>query len=133
MSITDYNRKAQIFTKELPPEAPYIKPADLFNKYGADKIFPLCGMYINTKGRYGDQPVIYTDRFYVNAPSHMLKRCQDLMEDAKVVSDINNGRCGFKIYAYKDQSGKKRHSIEFVNLADPEDNSINVTADDLPF
>jgi hypothetical protein len=119
MSITKHNKAAKIFNTELPPNSPYVSLKELYKNNGKDKVYPLCGLYINTKGKYGDQAVLYTDKFYVNTPSHMLERCQDILHDQEDIDDINAGKCGFTVYAYTDQNGTERHSVSFVEIEQP--------------
>lgn len=117
MAITDFNRKPNVFTTQPADGAPYEKLADLY-KADPDKVYILAGAYINTKSRYGDNPVLYTDKFYVNTPAHMLKTVQEIMESEDTVKQINEGRAGFKIYTYE-SNGKTCYSVEFVNIEMP--------------
>jgi hypothetical protein len=119
MSITKFNKAAKVFNTELPPNSPYVSLKELYQNNGKDKVYDLCGMYINTKGKFGDQAVIYTDKFYVNTPGHMLERCQEILHDQETIDDINAGRCGFTVYAYTDQNGTERYSISFVEIERP--------------
>lgn len=82
-----------------------------------DKEFPLMALYINNKSRYGAAPVAVCDGFYVNLPSHLLDVVRSIMADPEVVSEINEGKCGFKIRAYQNSQGGESYTVEWIDLA----------------
>ena len=81
------------------------------------KEFPLMALYINNKSRYGAAPVAVCDGFYVNLPSHLLDDVRSIMADPEVVSEINAGKCGFKIRAYQNSQGGESYTVEWIDLA----------------
>lgn len=92
--------------------------ADLFNTNGADYVYPLRALFINTKGKYNDNPVAATDSFFVDFPSYMTDTARDIIADENAVADINNGRVGFKIYSYMQKRyNRVCYGIEFVDVA----------------
>lgn len=116
MAISNFNRNTtRIFTKQPTDGAPYVKLESLYKSNGPDKIYDLCGMYVSTAGRYGNHPVLFTDKAYINAPQHMLQTVQDIMQTPEVVQQINDGTAGFKIYEYQ-SNGKTCYSVEFVDI-----------------
>lgn len=117
MAITDYNREPFAFTRQPEKDAPYVKMADLY-KANPEAVYTLAGMYINTRSRYGDNPVLYTDKFYVNAPQHLLHTVEKIVKDSDTVDQINAGRAGFKIYSYE-ANGKTCYSVKFVEIEMP--------------
>lgn len=87
----------------------YKKLEDLFNEYSVenpelglvcDHVFPVKGVYINTKSMFDPQPTIATDSFYVNFPAHMYKGAVDILNDPRAISAINAGKVGFRIEKY---------------------------------
>lgn len=91
--------------------------SDLFNNNGADKVYTLRAMFINTKSKYGNTPVFASDDFIVNAPSHMLDTVNEILTDAEAIASINNGKVGFKIYPYKSEKfNVETFGVNFVDL-----------------
>lgn len=94
----------------------YASLADLYNQYGKDHVYPLLGIYINTKGKYSDAPVFATDGVLVNIPSHMLDVSKQIMNDDEAIEAINAGHAGFRIYSYHDDKHNKNcWSVDFVD------------------
>lgn len=92
--------------------------ADLFYNYGEGYVYPLRALFINTKGIYSDNPVAATDDFFVDFPSHMTDTAKEIIADENAVSDINNGKVGFKIYTYlQKRYNRVCYGIEFVDVA----------------
>ena len=118
MTLSKFNRTAQLFTTVPAPGAPYEKLSHLYQINGHEKEYDLCGFYINTKGKYGPQAVAWTHGVYVNLPDHMLTAVQDIMKDPDAVRQINEGRAAFKIYEYE-ANGRKAYSITFVDVELP--------------
>lgn len=80
-------------------------------------VFPIRGVYINTKSLYDPAPVIATDNCYVNLPSHMTQTCMDMLADPNCIIAINSGKCGFTIYEYEQKRYNKTcYSVEWVDV-----------------
>lgn len=95
----------------------YASLCDLFNQNGAEFVYPVRAIYINTKGKYADAPVIATDDCFVNCPSHMTETAREILADDEAIADINAGKVGFQIYGY---TASKYHKdcfgVEFVDV-----------------
>ena len=90
---------------------------DLYNNNGADKVYSLRGLYINTKSQFGDSPVAATDKFFVDFPKHMLDVVKEILNDEEAVAFINEKGVGFQIYPYIQKKYKKQcYGINFVDL-----------------
>lgn len=95
----------------------YASLADLFNANGADFVYPVRAIYINTKGKYNDAPVIATDDCFVNCPSHMTETARDILADDEAIADINGGKVGFQIYTYtQTKYNRDCFGINFVDV-----------------
>ena len=66
----------------------FAAPADLFNQNGKDYVYPIRAMFINTKGKYNDNPVVATDSFFVDFPAHMCDTCREILNDDEAVAAI---------------------------------------------
>lgn len=85
------------------------------NKANANKVFTVKGLYINKKGNFGDSPVIITDSFLFNAPSHMVEKVREILQDNESCEMIDKGLVGFKLYEYNNKFGKQ-FGVEWVDL-----------------
>lgn len=95
----------------------YTTLVDLFNQYGAEKVYPFFAIYINRKGQYGPQAVLaLNETLLVNLPQHKTEECEDMLKDEETVRDINAGKCGFKIYQYRTKSGRTGYSVDWVDV-----------------
>lgn len=89
----------------------------LLTEYGSGYVFPICGIYINTKGKYGPQACIaISESVLVNLPAHLLETCTEMREDPEAIEEINNGQAGFKVYQYESKGGQIGYSVDWVDL-----------------
>lgn len=97
-------------------EFEYCSLEDLYAEVGEGP-FEIRGVYINTKGLYDDAPVLAIDDRYVNLPAHLVDACRAMLSDNRCVRAINDGKCGFKIYTYRQKRfNKECYSVEWVDL-----------------
>lgn len=94
---------------------PYVKLETLFNENGAEKVYTLQAIYINTRSKFGDAPVAVIENAIVNLPSHMLKQAKDILADNEAIDAIKSGLAGFTVYSYPSH-GKTCYSIKFVDI-----------------
>ncbi len=95
----------KLFTFEIPENFEYTDLRGLANKNGLETVYQVNALYINTKGKYGDAPVIATNCELVNAPQHLTKVVKEVLKDGESLALINNGKVGFNIYEYENQHG----------------------------
>ena len=69
------------------------------------KKYTILAVFINTKGKYGDQGLFVTDDFQVNLPPHLLDLAHDLRQDQEIIDAINNRELAFEIYQYNGKNG----------------------------
>lgn len=101
MKFTEKHGSAgKLFTFEIPENFEYTNLRDLANKNGLETVYQVNALYINTKGKYGDAPVIATNCELVNAPQHLTDTVKDVLKDGESLALINNGKVGFNIYEY---------------------------------
>jgi len=99
----------------------YTALQDLYNANGKNAVYPLKGIYINTKGKFADNPVFITIisgvGFLVNVPSHMMDVVREILIDEEAVADINAGKVGFMIYQYHSKNfNRDCLSVEFKDM-----------------
>lgn len=100
----------------------YVSLSDLMNEIG-EKPYPIQGLFINGKGRYGDEAVAIGDHILINLPHYVVDDVKEMLTDSVVIDAIKQGRVGIKVHEYtnsfskqKDGSIKKFHSVEWVDL-----------------
>ena len=95
----------------------FVDRKDLFASEGEGAVFPLTAIFINTKSQYGDHPVFATDKFFVDAPAHMMDVVEDILKDDDAIEDINNGKVGFTLYEFTSDKYKVNSiGIRFVDV-----------------
>lgn len=82
--------------------------------------YTILAIFINTKGKFGDQGVFITDDFQVNLPPHLLDLSQELRQDEEVIEAINNRELAFEIYQYNGKNGKG-YSINLTPSYQPDE------------
>lgn len=75
--------------------------------------YTILAVFINTKGKFGDQGVLITNDYQVNLPPHLLDLSEDLRQDEEVIEAINNRELAFEIYQYNGKNGTG-YSINLV-------------------
>lgn len=116
MALFSQFNKVRLFDVDTT-DFQYKSLEELYAEYGAEEIFTVKGIWINSKGIYDDAPVVATDEFYVNFPSHLTGVTNAILQDKKAIAAINNGKCGFKIVTYvKSKYNKTCYSIEWVDI-----------------
>lgn len=116
MSIASKYNKAHTFDFHIPEDFEYRSLSELYIKNDKDFVYKVRAVYINTKSRFGESPVIATDDCLVNLPQHLTDVAKQIMRDEETVQAINDGKFGFTIYQY---TSKNRKDVFFsVNWVD---------------
>lgn len=119
MGIEKFNKGERKFKYEMPEGAQFTNLKELYEHYGADYVHVLTGMYVSSKGKFGEQPVLLTVNNYVNAPKHLLESVKEILDDSFIIEQINNGNAGFYIKKYIDKKyNKECYGVQFVDLYD---------------
>ena len=135
MSITRFNKggngENSYFIYDKEKSRPYTKLETLYKENGKDKVYKVLGLYIN-EGKFGEQGSAVLEDVQVNLPKHLVPVIKEIRSDEKLVSDINVGLVGFKIYPYISKKyNVKAYSIRWVDI-EPAD-FTEVDTDDMPF
>lgn len=104
---TKYNVLPNPFTFKTPDTHPYVKPADLVKAHGIEKTYQVKALYVNKGGKFGDEPIIVTPDFILNAPTHILELVRNIVTDVDSVNQINDDKVFFKLYEYKNKYGQQ--------------------------
>ena len=84
------------------------------------KKYTILALFINTKGKLGDQGILIIDDYQVNMPLHLTDLAKELRQDEEIIEAINNRELAFEIYEYKNDFGKAR-SINLVPSSDEDE------------
>lgn len=77
---------------------------DLYDKKDPEKVFPIQGLYINKKSKYGHAPVAILKDSFANLPAHMLDEVLGIMSSEEDINDIKAGKVGFVIEPYETEN-----------------------------
>jgi len=81
--------------------------------------YTILAVFINTKGKFGDQGLFVTNDFQVNLPPHLLDLAHDLRQDQEIIEAINNRELAFEIYQYNGKNGVG-YSLNLVPSEQPQ-------------
>lgn len=85
--------------------------------------YTIQALFINTKGKFGDQGVIYTQDKIINLPKHLLELVKELRADNEVTQAINERQLAFETYTYSTDEGRTGYSINIVPSDAPSEDS----------
>ena len=68
-----------------------------------DLIHVVRSIYINTKSKFGDAPVIVSDGYNINLPKHMAATVSEMIQDPEAMALIRAGKVGIKVYSYENE------------------------------
>ena len=95
----------------------YRSLSELYNENGANQVYPLTAMYVNSKSNFGVAPVFATTDCFVNIPSHMVDVVNQILADEEAIKAINEGKIGFVIYPYiQKKFNKTCYGVNFVDI-----------------
>lgn len=118
MGLFSSLNKTKKFDFTADKDFPYISLSDLLqaNDGDIDHVYVIRAIYINSRSKYGEQPLIAIDDAYVNIPKHTLKDVNKILDSEEMIAAINKGLAGFKIRPYEDRNGASRYSIDWIDL-----------------
>ena len=110
--LSQFNKRS-IFNYDNEKERDYCKLADLVECNGVEAVYTVEALFINTKSKFGQAPVIVTSSWLVNAPSHLTQTVQQMIQVPEIVASINARQVGFKVYQYT-ANNRVCYSVEWV-------------------
>lgn len=117
MSVAKFNADVAKFVFEPSKDFTFKSLEELYQENSKDAVYVVRGLYINTKGIYGENPVIVCDYCYVSLPKHLTQTVKEIRADKQLVDDINNGKVGFEIYEYFQPIYRKTcYSINWLDI-----------------
>lgn len=109
--LNKYSNGGAKFEYDNEKEREYIKLGEL----DMSKTYPIEALFINTKGKFGDQGVIISGDYIVNLPNHLTEMIEDMRQDAEMVDAINQRLFDFEIYEFESKKyNRVSHSINLV-------------------
>ena len=83
----------------------------------ADSVHTLKGLYINTKGNFGDHPVAICDGYMMDLPENLLEDVKEILKNEAEIEEIKSGVVGFKVEEYQSEKFKKTcYGIRWVDI-----------------
>ena len=115
MSFANKHNKGSKFTFDTS-KLPYMERRLAFEQYGENAV-KVTAIYINTKSKFGDAPVVATENELINLPSYMLNECKEIIADQDDVDEINAGKVGIVFEEFEDKTfHKKCIGVRWVDL-----------------
>lgn len=109
--LNKYSNGAAKFEYDNEKEREYIKLGEL----DSSKTYPIEALFINTKGKFGDQGVIISGDYIVNLPNHLTEMIEEIRQDSEMVDAINQRLFDFEIYEFESNKyNRVSHSINLV-------------------
>ena len=109
--LNKYQNGGVKFEYDNEKEREYIKLGEL----DMSKTYPIEALFINTKGKFGDQGVIISGDYIVNLPNHLTEMIEDMRQDDEMAEAINDRLFDFEIYEFESKKyNRKSHSINLV-------------------
>lgn len=109
--LNKYSNGVAKFEYDNEKEREYIKLGEL----DTSKTYPIEALFINTKGKFGDQGVIISGDYIVNLPQHLTEMIEEMRQDAEMVEAINERLFDFEIYEFESKKyNRVSHSINLV-------------------
>lgn len=131
--LNKYSNGGVKFDYDNEKEREYIKLSEL----DSSRTYPIEALFINTKGKFGDQGVIISGDYIVNLPQHLTEMIEEMRHDAEMVEAINQRLFDFEIYEFESKKyNRKSHSINLVpseNVQQDSQRNPFDTNDDLAF
>lgn len=84
----------------------YVSLKDVYTSEG-DKPYPIKGLFINTKGKYGKEAIAIGDKVLINLPSYTVEDVEEILKDDVVIDAIKQGRVGIKSVPYTNNFSKQ--------------------------
>lgn len=84
----------------------YASMKDVYTSEG-DKPYPIKGLFLNTKGKYGTEAVAIGDKILINLPSYCVEDVEEMLKDDVVIDAIKQGRVGIKSVPYTNSFSKQ--------------------------
>lgn len=117
MSVANKYNHGVRFDYAIPQDARFISLGKLFEAEGNGVVYPVRGVYINHKSKYGDAPVVICDDMLVNLPKHLTETVKQMLTDDEFIEAVNAGKVGFKIYTYTTQNNDSAlYSVTWIDL-----------------
>lgn len=112
--LNKYSNGGAKFEYDNEKERDYIKLGELDMR----KQYPIEALFINTKGKFGDQGVIISGDYIVNLPQHLTEMIEEIRQDSEMVEAINDRLFDFEIYEFE---SKKYNRFSYgINLVPSE-------------
>ncbi|WNM55475.1 hypothetical protein CoNPh32_CDS0006 [Staphylococcus phage S-CoN_Ph32] len=109
--LNKYSNGVAKFEYNNEKEREYIKLGEL----DSSKTYPIEALFINTKGKFGNQGVIISGDYIVNCPQHLTEMIEDMRQDEEMVEAINQRLFDFEIYEFESKKyNRKSHGINLV-------------------
>ncbi len=113
--LSKYNKKVNKFDFD-GADLTFTSLKELFKKDGLCVNYTVRALFINTKGKFGEQPILVATEFLVSLPTHMLGTVKDMLEDDDLIKMVNDCKVGFTIRPYTTKDGNEYFAIDWIEI-----------------
>lgn len=116
MSFASKHNKGAIDWGIDTSEFAYLSRKECFDS-NPEAVHVVRGLYINTKGNFGDHPVAICENSFIDLPDYLTNDVKEMLQDEEDINDIKAGKVGFKIEKFIDKKFKKEcFGIKWVDV-----------------
>lgn len=112
----NHNNNSDVFIFKGEKDFKYYSLKDLYKANGPDQGYTFLSLFINSKSRFGKQPIAVTAKYYINLPEYLVEDVQNMINDPEAVDQINSGRAAFKIRTYTNRNGGTSYGVEWMDV-----------------
>lgn len=92
---------------------------ELVDDQGLEKIYQIAALYINTKGKFDDHPVVVIPELkaLLDLPPHMTEEVKEILSSEEDIDDINAGLVGIQLEEYVSKThNRKCIGVKWMDL-----------------
>lgn len=116
MKISEFNKTGRKFEYEVKNET-YYSMQEFYESEVIARPAELKALFINTKGKFGEQAIAVCDGFNLRLPTHTVEDVKIMVSDDEIVSEINNGKAFIDVEKYfSNKYNKECYSPIWVSL-----------------
>lgn len=110
---------------KLFDEVDFVNAEKLFTEYGEETVFSLAGMWVNSKSKFGEHPVMMISTgegddsilYNLSCSQSMTDTVKSILSDDTLVEAINEGKAGIQVYKYTSKKyNRDCYGVKFVDM-----------------
>ena len=119
MSFADRHNKGGVIFEIDIKDFKFVTLKELYEESKGSTIYGVDGLYVNSKSKYGDHPVIIntSSGILVDLPQHMTEEVKEILKSTEDIEAIKAGKVGFHVETYTDKKfGRECFGIKWDDV-----------------